>query len=207
MLQLVMYSEKSFAVYGETKAFKDTLKALNGKFNPKLKDGAGWIFSLKQLEQVSAFIKALGGKATKKVVEKKTAIEKPKTKSKLVFDKTHEYYELVTNSKEYLILEYIENISFESFHSQTGYSQTDLNISHRKRIRGNQNVLDCAKFMIDMCEVFGRYTESEVADIICETFMSTPTQSALITKLIAKFEGEKENYFAEAEFLSKDCPF
>lgn len=36
-LYIEMYSEKSFAVFGETKAFKDTLKALNGKFNPNLK--------------------------------------------------------------------------------------------------------------------------------------------------------------------------
>ena len=31
------YSEKSFAVYGETKKFKDILKNLGGRFNKNLK--------------------------------------------------------------------------------------------------------------------------------------------------------------------------
>ena len=200
MLQLVMYSEKSFAVFGDTKAFKDTLKALNGRFNANLKGKAGWIFGLKQLEKVSNWIKTL----SKPKAEKISRSLKAKSN---VFDKTHEFYEQITNSKEYLIHEFVENISLKSFMAQTGYKTKDLNISHYKRIRGTNNVLDMARTMIDLSSVFNRYTESEVADIICETFYSTPTQSGLITKLIAKFEGEKENYFAEAEFLSKDCPF
>jgi len=43
-VQLVDYSDKSFAVIGETKAIKDTLKELGGRFNMYLKCGAGWIF-------------------------------------------------------------------------------------------------------------------------------------------------------------------
>jgi hypothetical protein len=43
------YSEKALAVFGDTKAIKDDLKALGGRFNPKLThEGdkkAGWIFS------------------------------------------------------------------------------------------------------------------------------------------------------------------
>jgi hypothetical protein len=46
---IVDYSEKTLAVFGDTKAIKDELKALGGRFNPKLtrEDGkqAGWIFS------------------------------------------------------------------------------------------------------------------------------------------------------------------
>jgi hypothetical protein len=45
---IVDYSEKALAVFGDTKAVKDELKALGGQFNPKLThDGgkqAGWIF-------------------------------------------------------------------------------------------------------------------------------------------------------------------
>lgn len=46
---IVDYSEKALAVFGDTKAIKDELKALGGRFNPKLShEGnkrAGWIFS------------------------------------------------------------------------------------------------------------------------------------------------------------------
>jgi hypothetical protein len=51
---IVDYSEKAIAVFGDTKAVKDQLKALGGRFNPKLthegQKKAGWIFS-KQKEQ------------------------------------------------------------------------------------------------------------------------------------------------------------
>jgi hypothetical protein len=47
---IVDYSEKALAVFGDTRPVKDELKALGGRFNPKLThEGtkkAGWIFSL-----------------------------------------------------------------------------------------------------------------------------------------------------------------
>lgn len=51
-IEIVDYSEKSFAVIGDTKAIKDTLKELGGKFNFRLSCGAGWIFSKTKLEDV-----------------------------------------------------------------------------------------------------------------------------------------------------------
>jgi hypothetical protein len=46
---IVDYSEKALAVFGDTKAVKDKLMALGGRFNPKLthegQKKAGWIFS------------------------------------------------------------------------------------------------------------------------------------------------------------------
>jgi hypothetical protein len=46
---IVNYSEKALAVFGDTRQVKDQLKALGGRFNPKLmhneKKQAGWIFS------------------------------------------------------------------------------------------------------------------------------------------------------------------
>ncbi len=51
-IEIVDYSEKSFAVIGETKAIKDTLKELGGRFNFRLSCGAGWIFSKTKLEDV-----------------------------------------------------------------------------------------------------------------------------------------------------------
>ena len=50
------YSEKSFAVFGNTKTFKDELKKLGGKFNSNLKGKAGWIFSNSNKTKVEEFI-------------------------------------------------------------------------------------------------------------------------------------------------------
>lgn len=55
-LRIVDYSEKAIAVVGDTKAVKDELKAMGGRFNGKLSCGAGWIFSVKQRGAVEAFI-------------------------------------------------------------------------------------------------------------------------------------------------------
>lgn len=44
-LQIIDYSEKAIAIIGETRAIKDTLKTLGGRFNAHLTCGAGWIFS------------------------------------------------------------------------------------------------------------------------------------------------------------------
>lgn len=55
-LEIVDYSEKSIAVFGDTKAIKDQLKDLCGRFNPALnyngEKRAGWIFSKKQTDKV-----------------------------------------------------------------------------------------------------------------------------------------------------------
>ena len=44
-VQIIDYSEKAIAIIGETKAIKETLKSLGGRFNAHLTCGAGWIFS------------------------------------------------------------------------------------------------------------------------------------------------------------------
>lgn len=55
-LELVMYSERSFAIFGDTKPIKDQLTALFGKFNAYLKKNGvvtpGYIFSIGRLEAV-----------------------------------------------------------------------------------------------------------------------------------------------------------
>ncbi len=59
-LEIVDYSEKAIAVFGETKEKKDQFKELGGKFNPALRYGegkrAGWIFSKKQADKVRALL-------------------------------------------------------------------------------------------------------------------------------------------------------
>jgi hypothetical protein len=57
-VNIVDYSDKAFAVIGDTKAVKDQLKQLGGRFNGRLSCGAGWIFSAKMRDAVEQFIAA-----------------------------------------------------------------------------------------------------------------------------------------------------
>lgn len=60
-IQIVMYSEKSIALFGDTKEHKEQLKKLGCKFNPFLvRDGKktpGWIASKKRINEVESYIK------------------------------------------------------------------------------------------------------------------------------------------------------
>lgn len=55
-LEMVDYSEKAIAVFGDMKAIKEQLKELGGRFNPSLnyngEKRAGWIFSKKKADEV-----------------------------------------------------------------------------------------------------------------------------------------------------------
>ena len=53
-LRLVDYSEKAVAVVGDTKAVKELLKSMGGRFNSHLSCGAGWIFSKKNVDELKA---------------------------------------------------------------------------------------------------------------------------------------------------------
>ncbi len=59
-IEVVDYSAKAIAVFGETKAIKEQLKELGGRFNPSLnyngEKRAGWIFSKKQADKVKELI-------------------------------------------------------------------------------------------------------------------------------------------------------
>ena len=57
-INIVDYSEKAFAVIGDTKPIKDLLWSLHGKFNARLSCGAGWIFSKKRLTEVETALRA-----------------------------------------------------------------------------------------------------------------------------------------------------
>lgn len=53
-LQLVDYSEKAVAIIGNTRDYVAKLKELGGRFNGKLKCGAGWVFSKKREPELRA---------------------------------------------------------------------------------------------------------------------------------------------------------
>ena len=58
--EVVEYSEKALALFGDTKPIKAELKEIGGRFNPALRYGegkrAGWIFSRKAADKLAALI-------------------------------------------------------------------------------------------------------------------------------------------------------
>lgn len=97
MLSLVDYSAKSFAVFGETKQFKDQLKELGGKFNCNLKGQAGWIFSNLNKEKVTDFVsnknkENVNKKETKEdKIKEELHIKKYSEKSFAIYGNTKEH--------------------------------------------------------------------------------------------------------------------
>lgn len=78
-LEVVDYSEKAVAVFGDTKAIKEQLKELCGRFNPSLnyngEKRAGWIFSKKQADKVKELIKPTKIPSIVEVGQKEFAIK------------------------------------------------------------------------------------------------------------------------------------
>lgn len=78
-LEIVGYSEKAIAVFGDTKAIKEQLKELGGRFNPSLnyngEKRAGWIFSKKQADKVKELIKPTKIPSIVEVGQKEFAIK------------------------------------------------------------------------------------------------------------------------------------
>lgn len=58
--EIVDYSEKAIALFGDTKEIKDLLKAMGGKFNPRLTHNnekqAGWIFSKSKKDELETIL-------------------------------------------------------------------------------------------------------------------------------------------------------
>jgi len=54
--QIIDYSENAIAVVGDTRSVKDELKRMGGRFNGKLRCGAGWVFPKSKRASVEAFL-------------------------------------------------------------------------------------------------------------------------------------------------------
>lgn len=58
--ELIDYSQKAVALFGDTKSIKDLLSAMGGKFNPRLtyhdKKQAGWIFSVSKRNELNTIL-------------------------------------------------------------------------------------------------------------------------------------------------------
>lgn len=55
--RIVEYSDKAIAVYGDTMRYSEKFKEIGGYFNPRLREGAGWIFSKKHESEVRNLLK------------------------------------------------------------------------------------------------------------------------------------------------------
>jgi len=82
------YTDKSIIIRGDTKQYKDQIKQLDGKWNPKLK---GWIFPRTEKSIVNDFIKNRDSvkitNTQKKVSSKKVSSKKVSTPTKLYTEK------------------------------------------------------------------------------------------------------------------------
>lgn len=52
-LTVIDYSDKSIAIIGDTKAVKDRLREMGGRFNARLSCGPGWIFSKSKKDEIT----------------------------------------------------------------------------------------------------------------------------------------------------------
>ena len=61
--EIINYSEKAIALFGDTKAIKDQLKGMGGKFNPRLTHNnekkAGWIFATTKRTELETIVSNL----------------------------------------------------------------------------------------------------------------------------------------------------
>lgn len=80
-LEIVDYSEKAVAVFGETMEIREQLKALGGRFNPSLRYGngkrAGWVFPKSKREELERLAKPEPVETPAEAVEPVDAKETP----------------------------------------------------------------------------------------------------------------------------------
>jgi hypothetical protein len=88
MLNIIDYSDKSFALFGDTKKYKEQLKLLGGKFNSNLKGQSGWIFSKIHKDKVISFMKTLN---EEEIQDQNINVEKYSEKSFVIYGNTKEY--------------------------------------------------------------------------------------------------------------------
>ncbi len=72
-MKVIQYSDKAIAVIGNTKPYREELKAIGGKFNPYLKCGVGWIFSAKRRAELDAFVSGTNGDSFDMAIEDRMA--------------------------------------------------------------------------------------------------------------------------------------
>ena len=102
--EIIDYSEKAIAVCGDTKAIKDELKSLGGRFNPRLSCGAGWVFPKSKREQLTALLNGESVAVTTTPTAKKSKGIDPKIKAEITA-----YYQKVWGGGDGHMVDYCVN--------------------------------------------------------------------------------------------------
>lgn len=84
LFEIVDYSEKAVAVFGDTKTIKDELKSIGGKFNPRLNYNggkrAGWVFPKSKRETLENVLKGIDTNGELQENDNNTVIDRPNDK-------------------------------------------------------------------------------------------------------------------------------
>lgn len=110
-LEIVDYSEKAIVVFGDTKAIKEQLKELGGRFNPALNHNgekrAGWIFSKKQADKVRALLAPSAEPESvslpelpKEITESKTVEADTAETNAKIFEQSDNFFKIVKRLRE-----------------------------------------------------------------------------------------------------------
>ena len=110
-IRIEVYSERSIAVYGDTKALSDQFKEHGGYFNPYLRGGAGWVFSKRREQEVREIIANAPSPSKRASVEYNKDIDASKTVSKL---------------SPWEFKEYLENV--DKLNGRGGYTTSSINV-------------------------------------------------------------------------------
>lgn len=115
------YNDRSFAVRGDTKRYKDSLRQIGGRWNPNLKGGAGWIFSKKRhYDQVKSWLTKLDenlneAKGQKKqvpdmIVHRRQPLAKPVRAKPVENSDTNTYEDLYESRSKQVMFSHLLNL-------------------------------------------------------------------------------------------------
>lgn len=158
-INIIDYSEKAFAVVGDTKAVKEQLKKMGGRFNGKLSCGAGWIFSNKMRNEVEKFIQS--GEVSEAVTKER----KEQTKGGEQFVKWLEEYK-TSGGDEYYIKNAVGAIKLHDHyyfidkpHIETRFCFHDEGpqYDYYKKLMADKDNALAAHFMAENLDEFDKY--------------------------------------------------
>ena len=93
-LQYEDYNKRSFAVRGDRKKYTKLLKDVNARWNPRIKDGEGWLVPKENLENLKKIINSVNGSSNGPRTESPTKSDKSVKSRK----NQHKYHREVSDS-------------------------------------------------------------------------------------------------------------
>ena len=146
-LTITSYSERSFVVRGEeTKKYKEDLKKLGGRWNPRLKGGAGWIFSNKKEKAVNDFIMSVDYVEEK--VEESTLTDSEEKEDIRVSDSDSEEEFIIRRRRRRNIIE-----DSESDTDEESDDEADIEEEEEDSEVGFCNIQNTLYFLVILCDI------------------------------------------------------